>query len=472
MRVVTLFSYLFLYGISLYILRIVLISAGIRFKGPAVELKVTETELPQVTVQLPVYNEKQVAVRLIDSVCALDYPHAKLQIQVLDDSTDETTTMIAESVQRWQQWGIDISHLRRPTRHRYKAGNLENGLLQATGEFIAIFDADYLVQPAWLQQALAHFLQPDTDKLGLVQTRWGLQNSRDSTLAYAQTLSVNEFAITQAERVRLGLWSSFFGSAGLWRRACIDDIGGWVAVNALSEDIDIAYRAQLAGWKIAYDDALLAFAELPNSMLAYKQQQFRWAKGNTQVIRELWPKILNSSASWLQKWDAIFFATWPAMNLLYVLFFVFKLPQLVYPNSPSRIQDILLVIGISLGLLLSFIDWMGGRSGFPVHTFLGVGSTFNISMGFIAGFVKGLDSGFHRTPRTGVDQAIPKPNKILMWATAGELILTGIALTGVIYASVQKNYLALPMLILYLLGFGWLGLQSAWEIVKAYDRAV
>jgi len=309
MQVLIFLSYLLLYGISIYILRNVLISAGIRLKGPGEKLEMVAAELPQVTVQLPVYNERRVVVRLIDSVCALDYPHDKLQIQVLDDSTDETTAMIADRVQCWQQTGMDISHLRRSTRHRYKAGNLANGLLGATGEFVAIFDADYLVKATWLRQAVVHFLQPNTDNLGLVQTRWGQQNSRDSMLTYAQTLSVNEFAITQVERIRLGLWSSFFGSAGLWRRACIEDVGGWDAVNALSEDIDIAYRAQLAGWKIAYDDALLAFAELPNSMLAYKQQQFRWAKGNTQVIRELLPKILRSSFSWLQKCDAIFFAT-------------------------------------------------------------------------------------------------------------------------------------------------------------------
>ncbi len=470
MRVVIFISYLFLFGISLYTLRNIVISAGIRFIEPEGGLKLAIAEFPEVTVQLPVYNEKQVVKRLINSVCSLDYPHDKLQIQVLDDSTDETTAMIAASVRRWQQSGIDISHLRRTTRHRFKAGNLANGLLRATGELVAIFDADYLVEPAWLRQAVSHFLQPNTDNLGLVQTRWGQQNSRDSILTYAQTLSVEEFAITQAERVRLGLWSSFFGSAGLWRRSCIDDVGGWEAVNALSEDIDIAYRAQLAGWKISYDDALLAFAELPNGMLAYKQQQFRWAKGNTQVIRELWPRILKSSFSWLQKWDAIFFATWPAMNLLYILFFFFKLPQLMWPNPMSRIQDVLLAIGITLGLLLSFIDWIGGRGGFPIHTFLGVGSTFNISVGFVAGFVRGVGAGFHRTPRTGLNQAIPKPNKILLWTTAGELLLCGLALTSVAYASVQKNYLALPMLTLYLLGYGWVGLQSAREIVQFYFK--
>lgn len=470
MPVLIFLSYLVLYANSIYILRNILISAGIRLKGPGEKPERLAAELPQVTVQLPVYNERQVVNRLIDSVCALDYPPDKIQIQVLDDSTDETTTMIAENVHRWKEKGVNISHLRRPTRQRYKAGNLENGLLQATGDFIAIFDADYLVKPAWLRQALTHYFQPGSENLGLIQTRWGLQNSRDSVLTYAQTLSVNEFAITQAERVRLGLWSSFFGSAGLWRRACIDDVGGWQAMNALSEDIDIAYRAQLAGWDIAYDDSLLAFAELPNSMVAYKQQQFRWAKGNTQVIRDLWSKILGSSSSWLQKWDAILFATWPLMNLLYVLFFLFKLPQLFFAHPLSYIQDIILAVGIGLGILLSLIDWIGGRGGFPVHTFLGVGSTFNIAVGFVAGYIPGFGSGFHRTPRTGVDQALPKPNAIMVWTTVGELCLFGMAVIGVVYASAQKNFIALPMLILYLLGYGWLGLQSAWEIVQVFYR--
>jgi len=159
------------------------------------------------------------------------------------------------------------------------------------------------------------------------------------------------------------------------------------------------------------------------------------------------------------------------MNLLYILLFLSKLPQLFWANPLSRIQDILLAIGITLGLLLSFIDWIGGRGGFPIHIFLGVGSTFNISTGFIAGFILGFGSGFHRTPRTGVDQALPKPNKILLWTTSGELIFSGLALSGVVYAIVQKNFLALPMLILYLLGYIWLGLQSVREIIQAISRA-
>ena len=447
-----------------------MLAFGVRYLSSKKKLVTSDIELPQVTVQLPVYNEKQVVIRLIDSICALEYPLEKLQIQVLDDSTDETTAMIATSVQHWQQAGIDINHLRRPTRHRNKAGNLANGLQQATGEFVAIFDADFLVEPAWLRHTLAHFLQPDSDKLGLVQSRWGLQNSRTSVLTYAQTLSVEEFAITQAERVRLGLWSSFFGAAGLWRRSCIDDVGGWDEMNALSEDIDIAYRAQLSGWHIAYEDALLAFAELPNSMLAYKQQQFRWAKGNTQVIRQLWPGILKSSFSWLQKWDAIFFATWPAMNFLYILFFIFKLPQLIYPLQISIIQDGLLAIGLAFGLLLSLLDWLGGRGGFPIHMFLGVGSSLNLSVAFIAGFVDRLGGDFQSTPRIGIDHSLLKPDKITLWITAGELLLAGMALIAVVYGSVQKNFLVLPMLILYLLGFSWLGLQSAVEIIQSNFR--
>ena len=272
-------------GLAVYLLRLFWLSLFARIsQNPELPI-VTEANLPSVTVQLPIYNEKQVAVRMIEAACALDYPHDRLQIQVLDDSTDDTTALIAQTVQRWQQVGLNISHVRRTKRSGHKAGNLANAMPLASGEFIAIFDADFLPEPIWLRHTIAHFFQTDSDRLGVMQTGWNHLNTTESLLTIAQTLTLEEFGLAQGIRTELGLWSTFNGSAGIWRRTCIEAAGGWSA-DTLGEDLDLAYQAQLAGWRIGYDDTRLASAELPNQMLAYKQQQYVWAKGGTQVTKK------------------------------------------------------------------------------------------------------------------------------------------------------------------------------------------
>src|SRR5579872_769851 len=249
-------------------------------KNKSIEL----TEIPTVTLQLPIFNEKYVAARLVDAVCALDYPKDKLCIQVLDDSTDETYDLLETLVSSYKKKGFDIHHIRRKDRKGYKAGALRNAMQFAKGDFIAIFDADF-IPPTWfLKRALSYFCTPN---IGLVQCRWGHVNEKYSPLTKAQALSLDfHFLIEQKAKSNSHLFMSFNGTAGIWRRQCIDDSGGWHTAT-LVEDLDLSYRAQMKGWKCVFIPDIVVDAELPVQMNSAKRQQFRWAKGSIQCAIKL-----------------------------------------------------------------------------------------------------------------------------------------------------------------------------------------
>ena len=249
-------------------------------KNNSVELK----ETPTVTVQLPIYNEKYVAARLVNAVCALDYPKDKLCIQVLDDSNDETYELLENLVSDYKKNGFDIHHIRRSNRKGYKAGALRNAMKFAKGDFIAIFDADF-IPPTWfLKKALSYFCAPN---IGLVQCRWGHVNEKYSPITKAQALSLDfHFLIEQKAKSNSHLFMSFNGTAGIWRRQCIEDSGGWHTAT-LVEDLDLSYRAQMKGWKCVFIPDIVVDAELPVQMNAAKRQQFRWAKGSIQCAIKL-----------------------------------------------------------------------------------------------------------------------------------------------------------------------------------------
>lgn len=239
--------------------------------------------LPQVTVQLPVYNERFVVVRLLRAVAALDYPADRLHIQLLDDSTDTTTKIAAAEVKRLQQAGVSISRVRRTDRDGYKAGALSHGLTLDSSEFVAIFDADFVPPPDFLLRTIPHLLADEC--AGVVQTRWGHINGADSALTQAQRLMIDtHFVIEQRARSESGWLLPFNGTGGVWRRACIDDAGGWSDVT-LTEDLDLSYRAQMRGWRSIYLPDVVVPGELPAQIAAYKQQQARWACGSTQNLR-------------------------------------------------------------------------------------------------------------------------------------------------------------------------------------------
>ena len=298
-----------LYGLQALILTLLklraerlLRKATARTVGPPVcSVRNEAFDWPAVTVQLPVYNEIHVVERLIDACARLDYPSARLQIQVLDDSTDGTTSIAENRAAFWRRRGVNVHLLHRSQRQGYKAGALREGLSKATGEFIAVFDADFSPQPDFLMRTLPAFLEDSEMETGFVQTRWTHLNADYSALTKAQALALDgHFVVEQAARHSVGLPFGFNGSAGIWRRACIEDpsVGGWQD-DTLCEDLDLSYRAQLAGWRGVYLNGVEAPAELPPQMLAFKRQQFRWAKGSVATLRKL------AAAVWQGGWSTM-----------------------------------------------------------------------------------------------------------------------------------------------------------------------
>jgi cellulose synthase/poly-beta-1,6-N-acetylglucosamine synthase-like glycosyltransferase len=294
------------------------------------DIKIPENaELPLVTVQLPVFNEVHVIERLIDNICHLDYPKDKLQIQVLDDSTDVTTMLAEQKATFYRERGIDIEVIRRPERVGFKAGALQYGVNIAKGEFIAIFDADFLPSPDFLKQTIPHF---EDEKTGVVQTRWEHLNENYSLLTAMQAFQLNvHFSIEQRGREKAGLFLQFNGTAGVWRKSTIEDAGGWKA-DTLTEDLDLSFRAQLKGWKIRFLEEVGSPAELPADMNALKAQQYRWMKGGAENALKIIPSILQSSQPLRRKFHGVVHLLGSTVFLLVFTLGILSFPLIYYLN--------------------------------------------------------------------------------------------------------------------------------------------
>jgi cellulose synthase/poly-beta-1,6-N-acetylglucosamine synthase-like glycosyltransferase len=290
---------LFVFGGNLLTFAIRVWRRGRSIEQPLARL--SEHDLPRVTVQLPIYNELYVSQRIIEAACALDYPGHLLQIQVLDDSTDETVVLIRQLVERAQAEGVDIEHLHRSDRRGYKAGALAAGMDTATGEFLAIFDADFVPGHDFLLRTVHEFSDP---KIAFVQARWGHLNRDYSWLTRVQALAIDgHFLVEQSGRGDRGYWFNFNGTAGIWRAEAIRDAGGWTA-DTLTEDLDLSYRAHLRGWRARYLEDLVVPAELPTQVMSFRRQQHRWARGSIQCARRLLPEVWRSEASIGTKFQA------------------------------------------------------------------------------------------------------------------------------------------------------------------------
>ena len=457
--------------LGIYLCRITILSIHARIHDEQVVKTPVLTDLPIVTVQLPVYNEKEVVERLINAVCSLDYPRNRLQVQVLDDSTDVTTSLIAQCAAKWKEQGVMIEHIRRSDRRGHKAGNLSNALPLAKGEFIAIFDADFIPEREWLLHTLAHFYQPGGERLGLIQTRWSHLNAGDSALTYAQNLAVDQFAIAQSTRSRINLWSSFYGSAGLWRKTCVIEAGGWSA-DTFSEDLDMAYRAQLCGWKIGYDARVLAAAELPPSMFAYKQQQFFWSKGNIQVVRILWKRMQNAPVSIVQLMDALLFATWPVNYLLLLSLAVVQIVTLSSPISYAGWFDFFALGVVSASVIPPMLDALQGKPQPPLHLLLMTGISVNVTAGLFSGIFSPIrEEARATTPRSAnANNILFTRTSPLIQTTIIELLLMGSSLFGCLVAFQQGRWWLMILLVNYALGYGWVGVQSISELFQSHFR--
>ena len=417
---------------------------------------------PPVTVQLPIFNEKYTVKRLLQAVTQLDYPADCLQIQVLDDSTDDTLVLVCKLVEKYKSRGVNIEVIHRVNRQGYKAGALNHGLCTATGEFIGIFDADFVPKPDWLKQTVPLF---QNRQLGCVQTRWGHTNQQYNWLTQAEAMGIDgHFIIEQTVRSKSGLFLNFNGTAGLWRRACIEDAGGW-QWDTLTEDLDLSYRAQMRGWKFDYLPDVVVPAELPPQVEAFKKQQFRWAKGSFQVVRKILPTVLGESGlPWKVRIMALLHLTGYFVHPLMLAMLLLTLPVGLLMPKAFNIYPISVIAGLGPPLLYATAtaaqktSFLKGMRSFPLLVIVGFGLSLSTSIAVIEGlFSKG--GAFIRTPklnldnkkqRKKIDLAYVAPLSSMVWA---EIALGFYALvTGIVLAS-YTGLSILFWMILYMLGF-------------------
>ncbi len=431
-------------------------------------------ELPMVTVQLPIFNEQFVIDRLVESVCAMDYPREKLEIQVLDDSTDETVDVASGIVERYAALGHPIVYIHRTNRHGFKAGALDAGLKIAKGEFVAIFDADFVPPTDWLMRVVHHFAEPE---IGMVQTRWTHLNRDYSMLTQIEAILLDgHFVLEHGARARSGEFFNFNGTAGMWRRKAISDGGGWQH-DTLTEDTDLSYRSQMAGWKFKYLPDVECPSELPIEMTAFKTQQARWAKGLIQTSIKVLPMVFRSNISRRNKIESVYHLTANMSYPLMVIMSALLIPAMICRFYQGWFQmlliDVPLFTASSLSIAVFYV--MSQRELFPKtwkKTFyylpflmaLGIGLTVTNTKAVMEALF-GIKSAFVRTPKyrvavKGEKSKAAKYRKRLKLAPWIELLLGCYFAAAIYYTFTNKNYFTAPFLILFVVGYWYTGLMS------------
>ena len=434
--------------------------------------------LPIVTIQLPLYNEMYVADRLIEAVCRIDYPRDLLEIQLLDDSIDETRSIAELATRRSAAQGIDIKYYHRDDRTGYKAGALEAGLKVARGEFVAIFDADFIPTSDFLTELMPHFRNP---QVGMVQARWGHINQDYSLLTKIQAILLDgHFILEHGGRHRGGRFFNFNGTAGVWRRQAIDEAGGWEH-DTLTEDLDLSYRAQLRGWQFVFVPGVIAPAEVPVEMNAFKSQQHRWAKGSIQTCRKLLPRILRSKLPFGVKAEAFFHLTANFNYILMCMLSILMFPSMVIRYNMGWYEMILIDVPLFFAATFSFCnfymvcqreihtDWRARLKYVPFLMSVGIGLSVNNTRAvFEALFNK--QSEFTRTPKYRIeadgDEWVGKRYRQSVAVQPLVELALGLYFTAtVFYALANGIYGTLPFLVLFQVGFLYTGLLS---IVQQY----
>jgi len=494
----TLLGIICVYGLHRY----ALVAAFLRHRrdGFRGQERFDEDALPRVTIQLPMFNESSVAQRVIDSACAVDYPPDRLQVQVLDDSTDDTRQIARDRCDHWRARGIDIEYRHRTNRTGYKAGALAEATGPATGELIAVFDADFVIPADFLRRSIHPFTDPG---VGMVQTRWDHLNRDDSWLTRAQAVFLDgHFVIEHTARHRSGCWMNFNGTAGIWRKQAIADAGGWEH-DTLTEDLDLSYRAQLAGWRFVFLPRVACPAELPPEVPAFKSQQHRWTKGSIQCAIKLLPRVFAANIPWRVKREAFFHLTAPLVYLYITLLAMLLLPVFAVNNEPM-INNLLLstLVGLSLfamGSISASVFYVTsqavlGRGVWPTIVIIpwlmavGIGIAVNNARACLEALA-GLESPFVRTPKFNrvTGQAAPAsqpatrralrdrlPRLSLDKATVCgvELLLAGymIACAG-LSLSTSWTMISLPFLLLFAAGYGYIGWQTLRATAGAAARS-
>jgi cellulose synthase/poly-beta-1,6-N-acetylglucosamine synthase-like glycosyltransferase len=405
---------LVLFGLALYGLhRYCIIFLYLKYRKNVPKPVSQFAELPRVTVQLPIFNELYVVERLLKSVSELDYPRDLLQIQVLDDSTDETRDISEEQVKKLKATGLDVELVHRTDRTGFKAGALEAGLATCKGEFILILDADFVVPRDMLLRTIHYFTDP---KIGMVQTRWAHLNRDYSLLTRVQALFIDaHFALEQVARSRSGRLFNFNGTSGIWRRATIEDAGGWEH-DTLTEDLDLSYRAQLRGWRFTYENEVVTPAELPVEMNGFKSQQHRWAKGSVQTCLKLMPVLWRSKLPLLLKIEGSAHFTSYFVCLLLVIFCLLIGPTIAPVSTHSWLRMLMLDVPVLLLTSIPFMvyyvfsqrqlyptTWWRSIGLLPCMIAMGTGVSLNNARAVLEALL-GLESGFIRTPKYGIEK--------------------------------------------------------------------
>jgi len=431
---------------------------------------------PLVTVELPIYNEFHVVHRLLAAVAALDYPLDRLEIQVLDDSDDDTAELAAAAVARLAATGLAISHVRRERRTGFKAGALAHGLALARGEFVAIFDADFVPPADFLRRTIPH-LAADP-RLGMVQARWGHLNRQASLLTEVQALLLDgHFAVDQRGRYAAGLYFNFNGTAGVWRRSAIEAAGGWQS-DTLTEDLDLSYRAQLAGFRFAYLDDLVVPAELPADVNAFKSQQRRWARGSLQTARKLLPRIAAAPVATRLKLEAVVHLcgnlAWPLLAVLAVLSPPALVAGLAHGGPLSTaLHGLAFVLG-TLSVVSFYVAAMRGpgarRRLAYLPVLMAVGAGLALTNGLAVGAaLLGRGGDFVRTAKTGragVEPGRYRGSLDVVWLL--ELAFAAYFAVAMAYAWDEGLYLTLPFFAMFLCGFGGMGIASLLTATRRY----
>lgn len=431
-------------------------------------------DLPRVTIQLPIFNELYVVGRLIKHVCKIRYPKDKLEIQVLDDSTDETQEVARKLVEEYRKQGFDIHYIHRDNREGFKAGALKYGLERAKGEFIAIFDADFQPAPDFLEKTIPYFQDP---KVGMVQTRWGHINEDYSFLTRALALSLDgHFVIEQQARNRAGFFINFNGTAGIWRKETIIDAGNWQP-DTLTEDLDLSYRAQLKGWKFVFLNDVVSPAELPADINALKTQQFRWTKGAVETAKKILPLLLKAKLDWKIKLEGFVHLTSNIVFPLILVVAILNIPLVIIKNTFSSFDvyynamSVFVLASISSFLFYLYsqkaihMDWRSRILLFPVFLAGSMGLAINNTKAVIEAII-GKKSGFARTPKYRIVSSKDdwrKKKYVQRKLNASAIFELLIALYYVAGIGISIYYLeiaAIPFQLLFLLGFGTVGYMS------------
>lgn len=440
---------------------------------------------PKVTIQLPMFNEYYVAERLIDTTMAVRYPKNKLEVQVLDDSTDETTDLVRKKVAFYKKKGYDIKLIHRVNRQGHKAGALKEAQEVAKGEFVAIFDADFMPAPDFLEKTVPYFYE--ADDIGMVQTRWGHINADYSILTKGQSLGIDgHFTIEQIARGGSGLWMNFNGTAGIWRKTCIYDAGNWSA-DTLTEDFDLSYRAELKGWRFKYIVDVVNPAELPATVSAYKSQQFRWCKGSIQTTVKLAPTIFRTNLPWKVKLEALTHLTNYLVHPLMVINIIATLPVLYFSERLGNVPDAIIGIAavfFSLGTFgpiamylvsqkVLYNRWFNRVAWMPVLTMIGTGIAVSNTRA-VWQALTGKKSTFIRTPKLRIEGQADKISDRMKYAAHVKLdktpfleFLMGIYSLMIIYTAFAfDRTMFVPFMVMYAAGFFYISIASFYENFK------